>query len=107
MSWTFLIMAGVFEIAFTTFLKLSNQFTNYLYTAAFAVCAIFSFALLNKAISGNIPLGTAYAVWTGIGAAGTVLVGIFFFQEPSDFLRIIFIITLIGSIIGLKFVAPH
>jgi len=60
--------------------------------------------LLYKATQ-TLPIGTAYAVWTGIGAVGTVLVGIFFFKEPADFWRLFFITTLIASIIGLKFVA--
>ncbi len=104
MFWTYLIIAGFFEICFTTFLKLSDNFTHIPYTALFAVCAILSFAFLNKAITG-IPIGTAYAVWTGIGAAGTVTVGILLFKEASDFLRLIFLFTLIGSIVGLKFVS--
>jgi quaternary ammonium compound-resistance protein SugE len=57
--------------------------------------------------SKTLPIGTAYAVWTGIGAVGTALVGILVFKEPANFLRIFFIITLIGSIIGLKVVSPH
>ena len=60
--------------------------------------------LLYKATQ-TLPLGTAYAVWTGVGAVGTVLVGIFFFKEPADFWRLFFIFTLIGSIVGLKFVS--
>lgn len=107
MAWIYLLAAGFFEIGFTTFMKLSNNFTNYRFTAAFAVCAILSFMLLNKAVSLNISLGTAYAVWTGIGAAGTVIVGILFFTEPSDFWRMFFLVMLIGSLVGLKFVAPH
>jgi quaternary ammonium compound-resistance protein SugE len=62
--------------------------------------------LLIKATS-TLPLGTAYAVWSGIGAVGTVLMGIFFFKEPTDFWRIFFIMTLIGSIVGLKAVSSH
>jgi quaternary ammonium compound-resistance protein SugE len=106
MGWIFLLSAGVLEIAFTTFLKLSQNFTVIRYSIIFAVCAIASFLCLNKAINLNIPLGTAYAIWTGIGAAGTVIIGIFLFNEPSDFLRIMFLTLLIGSIVGLKFVAP-
>lgn len=105
-AWAILILAGCFEISFTTFLKLSENFTVYRYTAAFAVCAILSFGLLNKAIQ-TIPIGTAYAVWTGIGAAGTVVVGILFFKEPADFWRLFFLVLLIGSIAGLKFVSNH
>lgn len=102
--WIWLFLAGAFEIGFTTFMKLSNGFTRIPYTAAFAVCAILSFVLLNKATTA-IPLGTAYAVWTGVGAFGTALVGIFFFKDPADTWRLVFLTTLIGSIIGLKFVS--
>lgn len=104
MAWIILIIAGVFEIGFTTCLKLSDNFSNTKWSIAFAVCISMSFFLLNKAVQ-TIPLGTAYAVWTGIGAVGTVLVGIFFYKEPADFWRIFFIFLLIGSIIGLKIVA--
>ncbi len=104
MFWTYLIIAGFFEICFTTFLKLSENFTKIPYTILFAICAILSFTFLNKAIMG-IPIGTAYAVWTGIGAAGTVLIGIVLFRETSDLLRLMFLFTLIGSIVGLKFVS--
>lgn len=72
--------------------------------AGFFICIILSFLLLNKAIQ-TLPMGTAYAVWTGIGAVGTVLVGIFFFDEPVNFWRVFFISSLIGSILGLKFLA--
>ena len=71
---------------------------------AFAVCLVASMALLIKATQ-TLPLGTAYAVWTGIGAVGTVLIGIFVFKEPANFWRIFFIFILISSIVGLKFVS--
>ena len=102
--WIYLLLAGCFEVGFTTFMKLSNGFSRIPYTVAFAVCAILSFALLNKATTA-IPLGTAYAVWTGLGAFGTALVGILFFKDPADTWRLVFLVTLIGSIIGLKFVS--
>jgi quaternary ammonium compound-resistance protein SugE len=102
--WIYLLAAGSFEIGFTTFMKLSNGFTRIPYTIAFAVCAILSFVLLNKAATA-IPLGTAYAVWTGMGAFGTAIVGMVFFKDPAETWRIIFLTTLIGSIIGLKFVS--
>ncbi|HUQ96113.1 MAG TPA: SMR family transporter, partial [Chitinophagaceae bacterium] len=70
----------------------------------FFISITLSFLLLNKAIQ-TIPIGTAYAVWTGIGAVGTVLAGILFFKEPSDFWRLFFIATLILSIVGLKAVS--
>lgn len=104
MAWTFLIMAGVFEIGFTTCLKLSNNFTHRWWTTGFLISISLSFYFLNKAIQ-TIPLGTGYAVWTGIGAVGTALVGMFFFNEPAFFWRVFFITLLIGSIVGLKFVS--
>lgn len=104
MNWIILITAGIFEVGFTTSMKLSDNFNNTKWTVAFAVCILLSFLLLNKATQ-TLPLGTAYAVWTGIGAVGTVIVGILFFGEPANFWRLFFIATLIGSILGLKFFA--
>jgi len=104
MSWIYLVVAGLFEVAFTTSLKLSKDFTVGKWTFAFFVAITLSFHFLNQA-SKTIPMGTAYAVWTGIGAFGTALVGIFFFNEPAYFLRMFFLFLLIGSIIGLKLVS--
>jgi quaternary ammonium compound-resistance protein SugE len=101
MNWIILIIAGLFEVGFTTCLKLSNNFTNLKWTAGFIACILLSFYFLNKATQ-TLPMGTAYAVWTGIGAAGTVIVGIIFYNEPASFWRIFFIITLISSVLGLK-----
>ncbi len=106
MAWLYLIFAGLFEVAFTTSLKLSGNFSNKGWGLLFLVSITLSFYFLNKAIQ-TIPMGTAYAVWTGIGAAGTVLVGIFLFKEPSDVWRLFFIFLLIGSILGLKFVSVN
>ena len=102
--WIWLGLAGCFEIGFTTFMKLSDGFSKWPYTIAFAVCAIASFGLLNKSIA-VIPLGTAYAVWTGIGAFGTALVGIFVFKDPSNPWRLVFLTMLIVSLVGLKAVS--
>jgi quaternary ammonium compound-resistance protein SugE len=104
MYWIYLILAGMFEISFTTCLKLSNDFTNVKWSIGFFVSITLSFLFLNKAIQG-IPLGTAYAVWTGIGAVGTALAGVLFFAEPVFFWRMFFLVTLIGSIVGLKVVS--
>jgi len=101
MDWIYLILAGLFEVCFTTTLKLSDNFSKNAWTIAFFVSISLSFYFLNKAIQ-TIPLGTGYAVWTGIGAVGTVLIGILFFNEPAYFWRIFFLFLLIGSIIGLK-----
>jgi len=101
MSWALLVLAGLFEIGFASTLKLTDGFTKLWPTLIFTVCIVLSFLLLNKALK-EIPIGTAYAVWTGIGAAGTAIVGILVYKEPSTALRLFFIATLIGSIIGLK-----
>lgn len=104
--WIYLLIAGVFEIGFTTCLKKATESnTNtWMWYMAFLICAIISFGALEKAIE-YIPIGTAYAVWTGIGAVGTVIVGILLFGESREAIRLLFIATLIGSIIGLKVVS--
>ena len=102
MSWVYLILAGLFEIGFATTLKLSNNLTKFWPSVVFFVCITLSFYFLEKSLD-KIPLGTAYAIWTGIGAVGTVVIGIIFYKEPASALRILFLLTLIGSIIGLKF----
>lgn len=102
--WLQLVIAGLFEVGFTTSMKLSENFTNHKWTVAFVICIYLSFDFLNSAVQ-TIPMGTAYAVWTGIGAVGTVIIGIIFFKEPLFFWRVFFITLLIGSIVGLKFVS--
>lgn len=104
MSWALLLLAGLFEVGFTTCIKLSDHFSKPLPALGFLVCAALSFWLLTKA-SQTIPLGTAYAVWTGIGAFGTALVGIHFFGDPVGTWRLLFLTLLIASIIGLKLVS--
>ena len=104
-----LIIAGLFEVAFASCLAKAKTATGaevYWWYGGFLVALIISMALLVKA-SQSLPIGTAYAVWTGIGAVGTVLMGIIFFKEPADFWRLFFITMLIGSIIGLKAVSSH
>ncbi|SDR18875.1 multidrug efflux SMR transporter [Pseudovibrio sp. Tun.PSC04-5.I4] len=105
MAWIWLIIAGLFEMAFAICLKLSDNFTKPVYTVLFVITASLSFYCLTRAMV-SIPIGTAYAVWTGIGASGIALFGIFFFGEPVTFLRLFFIAMLVGAIIGLKFVSP-
>lgn len=109
MNWIILIVAGLFEVAFAFCLGKAKGTTGnemYLWYSGFLVALAVSMGLLIKATQA-LPIGTAYAVWTGIGAVGTVLVGIIVFKEPATFLRILFITTLIGSIVGLKAVSPH
>ncbi|NEW84817.1 MAG: multidrug efflux SMR transporter [Mariniphaga sp.] len=104
MNWMMLIIAGLFEVGFATCLGKARETIGnevYWWYSGFFICLTVSMLLLIKATQ-TLPIGTAYAVWTGIGAVGTVLIGIFVFKEPVSFWRIFFIITLIGSIIGLK-----
>lgn len=106
MNWVILIIAGLFETGFAFCLSKMKETTaleHYLWAAGFLVSLTLSMVLLAKAVQ-TIPIGTAYPIWTGIGAVGTVLVGIFFFNEPATFARLFFITTLIISIIGLKMV---
>ena len=104
MAWIFLLVAGAFEIGFTTCLKLSESFTKLVPSLLFLVFATCSFGLLTLAMKA-IPLGTAYAIWTGIGAFGTAIVGMVFFQDQVSFWRIFFLMMLIASIVGLKLVS--
>ena len=106
MDWIILIIAGLFEVAFTTCLgkaKLATGADATLWIIGFFISLSLSMLLLYKATQ-SLPMGTAYAVWTGIGAVGTVIIGIVFFKEPQHFWRLFFISTLIMSIVGLKFV---
>ncbi len=107
MNWLLLILGGFFEVGFATCLgkaKEGSGTESILWFVGFLFCLSISMLLLYKA-SLTIPIGTAYAVWTGIGAVGTVFVGIFVFKEPATFWRLFFITTLIASIVGLKFVS--
>lgn len=107
MDWLLLMIAGLFEACFAFCLgkaKLATGATANLWMAGSFVTLTVSMYLLYKATQ-TLPIGTAYAVWTGIGAAGTVVAGIVFFKEPVDAWRLFFLITLIGSIAGLKFVS--
>jgi len=107
MNWIILIIAGLFEVAFASCLGKVKETTGnemYWWFGGVLVCLIISMLLLIKATE-TLPIGTAYAVWTGIGAVGTALVGILVFKDPASFWRIFFISTLIGSVIGLKAVS--
>ena len=107
MNWILLIIAGLFETGFALCLgkaKEASGSTYWLWMGGFLICLLISMTLLYYA-SKTLPIGTAYAVWTGIGAAGTVILGFFLFNEPATFWRIFFLSTLIISVIGLKFVS--
>jgi quaternary ammonium compound-resistance protein SugE len=104
MNWIILILAGLCEVGFTYCLGRTKTVVGsewWTWIAGFAVLYVLSAVLLAKATQ-TIALGTAYPVWTGIGAVGAVVIGIFIFHEPATFWRLFFLTTLIGSIIGLK-----
>lgn len=107
MNWFLLILGGLFEVAFASCLekaKTTGGSTMYWWYAGFVVSLVISMLLLMKAVQ-TLPIGTAYAVWTGIGAVGTVLVGVFVFKDPMSTWKLFFMTTLIASIIGLKAVS--
>lgn len=107
MNWIILIIASLFEIGFATSLgKLKTATGNayLMWLFGFVLCLVLSVYLLYKATL-TLPVGTAYAVWTGLGAVGIVLIGIFVFKEPATFWRVFFMSTLILSIVGLKLVS--
>ena len=104
MAWVWLIIGGLFEVGFTTSLRFVDGFRNIGWTIVFLVSVTISMALLELA-ARTIPMGTAYAVWGGIGAAGTVIVGIWFFGEPVNSMRILLLLALIGCIVGLRLTA--
>jgi quaternary ammonium compound-resistance protein SugE len=104
MAWLLLILGGLFEIGFTTCLRFVDGFRNLPWTLGFLVSATLSMLLLEYA-ARTIPMGTAYAVWGGIGAAGTVLVGIWWFAEPVTSIRLLLLLALIGCIVGLRLTA--
>jgi len=106
MNWIVLVIAGLFEVAFAFCLgkaKESTGSTATFWMLGFLLTLSISMYLLYRAIQ-TLPIGTSYAVWTGIGAVGTAIVGIIFFREPADFWRLFFISTLIISIVGLRVV---
>jgi quaternary ammonium compound-resistance protein SugE len=105
MAWTYLVLAGLLEIGWASSLKQVEGFTRLWPTLFFFFCLVASILLLGRA-ARELPIGTAYAVWTGIGAAGTVLVGILVYKEPATALRVLCLTTLIASIIGLRLTTP-
>jgi len=101
MPWFWLIVGGLFEVGFTTSLRFVDGFRNLPWTLAFLVSVAVSMAFPELA-SRSIPMGTAYAVWGGIGAVGTVMVGMAFFDEPTTTLRLLLILGIVGCIAALK-----
>ena len=101
LAWLLLVVGGLFEVGFTTCLRFVDGFRNIPWTLGFLASVALSMGMLELA-SRTIPMGTAYAVWGGIGALGTVLVGILWFDEPATTIRILLIFALIACIAGLK-----
>jgi quaternary ammonium compound-resistance protein SugE len=104
MAWVLLIVGGLFEIGFTTCLRFVDGFRNIPWTLGFLASVALSMGLL-EAAARTIPMGTAYAVWGGIGALGTVLVGILWFQEPASMVRTLLIFGIVACIAGLRLTA--
>jgi len=104
MPWLLLILGGCFEVGFTTCLRFVDGFRNIPWTLGFLASVTLSMGLLEFA-ARSIPMGTAYAVWGGIGALGTVIVGIAFFGEPAGAVRMLLLLGLIGCIVGLRLAA--
>ena len=101
MAWFWLILGGAFEVGFTTALRFVDGFKNIPWTLAFLASVTLSMGLLELA-SRSIPMGTAYAVWGGIGAVGTVVVGLIWFGEPASLIRILLILAIVAAIAGLR-----
>lgn len=103
MSWIYLVIAGLLEIGWAIGLKYTEGFSRLWPSAATIACMIVSFVLLSLALK-TIPVGTAYAVWTGIGAAGTAILGMVFLGEPRELTRIFCLLLIVSGVVGLKLV---
>ncbi len=101
MAWLLLVVAGLFETAFAVSLKQSEGFTRLWWSVSFVVCAAASFALLSTALR-TLPVGTAYAVWTGIGAGGTAVVGMLVLGDPVTTVRIVAILLILSGVVALQ-----
>ncbi|GGF92086.1 DMT family transporter [Paenibacillus abyssi] len=103
MSWIFLLLSGLAEVGGVTFMKLSKGFSRLKPTLGAIGFGIFSFYFLSRALQ-EIPISTAYGIWTGIGSAGGVLLGMLLFKESKDFRKLLFIGMIITGVIGLRVV---
>jgi quaternary ammonium compound-resistance protein SugE len=106
MAWMFVFVAGLLEVGFAISMKESDGFSRLVPTVLFVVFAILSLAVLNLGLR-ELPVGSAYAVWTGIGATGTLIVGMLFLHEPATALRIAFVAMIITGVIGLQLAGAH
>jgi quaternary ammonium compound-resistance protein SugE len=106
MPWIILFIAGLLEVVWALMLKQSEGFSKPLPTAVFFIALVLSMFLLSQALK-SLPVGTAYAVWTGIGAAGTAILGMILFGESRDVLKLISLVMLVGGIIGLRITSSN
>jgi quaternary ammonium compound-resistance protein SugE len=106
MAWLYLLIAGLLEVGWAIGMKYTEGRTKLWPSVGTIAAMVLSFVLLGQALK-TLPIGTAYTVWTGIGAVGTVVAGIFLFNEPRDALRLLCIGLILGGIIGLKLVSDH
>ena len=105
MAWVYLLLAGLLEIAWMAGMKYSEGFSRLLPSVLTVAALVGSFILLLFAIR-TIPMGTAYAVWTGVGAAGAAIVGILLFDEPADLARLLCVAVVVAGVVGLKLTSP-
>ncbi len=106
MAWIYLIIAGVFEIAFAIGMKYTEGFTRLVPSVLTIVAATISVVILTHSLK-NLPIGTAYAAWTGIGVIGTTVIGMYLFDEPRDLPRILCILVIVAGIAGLHFTSAE
>ncbi|MDR6554450.1 quaternary ammonium compound efflux SMR transporter SugE [Paenibacillus qinlingensis] len=106
MAWLYLVIAGVFEVVWAISLKFSNGFTRLVPSIVTILGMIVSFYFLAVATK-TLPIGTAYAAWTGIGAVGAIIIGTMFLDEPISLLRILFMVLILVGVLGLKFTSGH
>ena len=106
MNWVYLLLAGFFEIGWTIGLKQMDNHKNLIWSAIFYLSIITSFYFLQQALK-TIPIGTSYAIYTSVGAVGTVIIGMIFFKEPANIMRIGFILLIIAGVTGLKLTSNH
>nr|WP_315472164.1 quaternary ammonium compound efflux SMR transporter SugE [uncultured Undibacterium sp.] len=106
MNWLILVVAGLFEVVWAIGLKYTEGFTRLWPSVITATAMLISVALLGIAMKG-LPVGTAYAVWVGVGAVGTALLGIVLFAEPANAGRLISLLLIVAGIVGLKLSTPH
>lgn len=107
LGWAFILIAGIFEIVWAAALDLSDNFANIPWTILFVVGLVISMYFLSTGISSGLPIGTAYAVWVGIGAVGVFVLGMIAFNEPMEWVRIGFVALIIIGIVGLQLTSPE